>query len=426
MTNQICFYHLADLDGHCSGALVKHFRPDVELVGIDYGDEFPWEMISDETVVYMVDFSLQPFERMLELDGRCAQLVWIDHHASAIEERDRARATISGRQESGLAACELCWEWFALYDEVPEFVRMLGRYDVWDHQPGVLEFQMGFRLEPETRPERRPELWENLIAGMTLSPIYERGMTIADYQRAQDAKYCSAYACPAVLPPAVEGGRELRVIAVNRGMTSSQLFASVWDPTKYDAMCAFALKPNGIWTVSLYTDRDDVDCGAYCKARGGGGHRQAAGFQSVECPFSPSIECLFSQADGLNRRRARFVYEGARIAAAAALAPIVPEPYDDRDAAFREQFEKVIERQMGSERSADAEALHDDWVRAYEEMGWKHGPVRDVEKKEHPDMVPYWELGQLERDKDAVFVALCEIARQWVYDLRELPSRGES
>lgn len=24
-------------------------------------------------------------------------------------------------------------------------------------------------------------------------------------------------------------------------------------------------------------------------------------------------------------------------------------------------------------------------------------------------------LGQLERDKDAVFVALCEIARQWVY-----------
>jgi len=39
----------------------------------------------------------------------------------------------------------------------------------------------------------------------------------------------------------------------------------------------------------------------------------------------------------------------------------------------------------------------------------------DREKKIHPDLVPYADLRQLERDKDAVFVALCEIARQWIY-----------
>ena len=119
----------------------------------------------------------------------------------------------------------------------------------------------------------------------------------------------------------------------------------------------------------------------------------------------------------LNYRRAKFIYEGARIAAIAAKAPIVPELYDDREEAFRLQFEKVIERQMGPGRSGNAEELHEDWVIAYEQMGWKYGPVRDTEKKEHPDMVPYNDLGQLERDKDAVFVALCEIARQWIYDL---------
>jgi len=118
----------------------------------------------------------------------------------------------------------------------------------------------------------------------------------------------------------------------------------------------------------------------------------------------------------LNYRRAKFVYEGARLAAAAAEAPIVPEPYDDREEAFRAQFEKVIERQMGPERSSNAEALHEDWVKAYEKMGWVYGPVRDTEKKTHPDMVPYNELGHLERDKDAVFVALCEIARKWVHE----------
>jgi hypothetical protein len=29
-------------------------------------------------------------------------------------------------------------------------------------------------------------------------------------------------------------------------------------------------------------------------------------------------------------------------------------------------------------------------------------------------MVPYDDLGQLEKDKDSVFVALCEIARLWI------------
>ena len=119
----------------------------------------------------------------------------------------------------------------------------------------------------------------------------------------------------------------------------------------------------------------------------------------------------------LNYRRAKFVYEGARIAAIAAKAPIVPEPYDDREEAFRTQFEQVIEKQMGPDRSGSPAMLHKDWVVAYEKMGWVYGPVRDTEKKTHPDMVPYNDLGQLERDKDAVFVALCEIARQWVYDL---------
>lgn len=121
----------------------------------------------------------------------------------------------------------------------------------------------------------------------------------------------------------------------------------------------------------------------------------------------------------LNERRAEFVYEGARIAAIAAQAPIVPELWENREAPFREQFIQVIARQCGPERSGSPEALHEDWVVAYEKMGWRYGEVRDPVAKTHPDMVPYWELGQLERDKDAVFVALCEIARQWIYGLAD-------
>ncbi len=121
--------------------------------------------------------------------------------------------------------------------------------------------------------------------------------------------------------------------------------------------------------------------------------------------------------DMLNERRAIFVYDGARLAAIAANAPIIPEPWAERDNAFRLQFLEVIERQSGPSRSESPEELHGSWVQAYINMGWKYGPERSIENKTHPDMVPYVRLGQLERDKDAVFVALCEIARRWVYDL---------
>jgi len=119
----------------------------------------------------------------------------------------------------------------------------------------------------------------------------------------------------------------------------------------------------------------------------------------------------------LTERRAEFIYNGARLAAIASGAPIVPVEWTEREEAFRSQFRSVIERQMGDQRSQSPEELHGSWMQAYFAMGWVYGKDYSREAKTHPDLVPYADLGQLERDKDAVFVALCEIARQWVYDI---------
>ncbi len=54
-------------------------------------------------------------------------------------------------------------------------------------------------------------------------------------------------------------------------------------------------------------------------------------------------------------------------------------------------------------------------MQAYIDIGWVYGREYDCNRKTHPDLVPYASLAPLERDKDAVFLALCEIARQWVY-----------
>ncbi len=113
-------------------------------------------------------------------------------------------------------------------------------------------------------------------------------------------------------------------------------------------------------------------------------------------------------------RRAEFVYDAARLAAICALAPIVPVPWAEREQDFRNQFLAVIERQCGSQRSNSPEELHGSWMQNYSAIDREK---YDREVRTHPDLVPYAKLGQLERDKDAVFVALCVIARRWIYDL---------
>ncbi len=86
---------------------------------------------------------------------------------------------------------------------------------------------------------------------------------------------------------------------------------------------------------------------------------------------------------------------------------------------FKDQFLNVIETQCSPQRSSSPEELHLDWMLAYLDMGWVYGEEYDREKRIHPDMMSYYDLGQLEQDKDAVFMALCEIARQWIYNGKE-------
>ncbi len=51
------------------------------------------------------------------------------------------------------------------------------------------------------------------------------------------------------------------------------------------------------------------------------------------------------------------------------------------------------------------EQSHQCWLEEKAATGWKFGPVKDPEKKEHPCMVPYAELPADQRVKDELFLA---------------------
>jgi hypothetical protein len=57
-------------------------------------------------------------------------------------------------------------------------------------------------------------------------------------------------------------------------------------------------------------------------------------------------------------------------------------------------------------------ASHHNWVMQKKAQGWKYGVVKDVLKKEHPEMVPYGELSVVDRGKDLLFGSLVNVLRR--------------
>jgi hypothetical protein len=49
---------------------------------------------------------------------------------------------------------------------------------------------------------------------------------------------------------------------------------------------------------------------------------------------------------------------------------------------------------------------HDCWLEEKRRTGWRYGPVKDAERKEHPCFVPYDELSEEQCRKDHLFKAI--------------------
>ncbi|MBP5715362.1 MAG: C39 family peptidase [Prevotella sp.] len=59
-----------------------------------------------------------------------------------------------------------------------------------------------------------------------------------------------------------------------------------------------------------------------------------------------------------------------------------------------------LESELAELREAIAENAHEVWAKARKDEGWVYGPVRDDEKKLHPDMLPYNLLPEGEKEYD--------------------------
>lgn len=77
----------------------------------------------------------------------------------------------------------------------------------------------------------------------------------------------------------------------------------------------------------------------------------------------------------------------------------------------KESAIKGVEFHLGALKSGNKpspSASHDSWMAEKRAAGWKFGPTKDADKKEHPCFVAYEELPIEQRLKDYIFSGIVE------------------
>jgi hypothetical protein len=69
-----------------------------------------------------------------------------------------------------------------------------------------------------------------------------------------------------------------------------------------------------------------------------------------------------------------------------------PQTIDTSGVLLSSDLEELVERL--------AENTHDHWARQRLAEGWRYGPQRNDVSKEHPDLVPYQDLPEPEKEYD--------------------------
>jgi hypothetical protein len=86
----------------------------------------------------------------------------------------------------------------------------------------------------------------------------------------------------------------------------------------------------------------------------------------------------------------------------------VSRPWDLTDIETRASAIDGVENALAG---ATPQESHENWVRFKTDHGWTYGPVKDEVMKQHPLLVPYANLPDSQRVKDALFTAIVRALR---------------
>jgi uncharacterized protein len=283
------FYHQGDLDGWTSAAIYALARRNVELRPIEYGDTQSLELflendIDETDVVVMLDFCPNDPTTVQQIMEKAAVFYWIDHHKTSRQmyEDNNFKLIhtppgqfITDSNDHPMAACELTYMFVhnVDYHKVPYHIRLLGRYDIWEHKdPSVIPFQYAMQAWLGD-PVKNFQQWKKLVSPSESDrKLFQRLIDSGKYIRLYEEKRNNRIAEDICFELEFDG---YNALAANVPHVSSSFFSNLYDPRKYDLVIAFGYISH-YWKVSLRSQT--IDCSELAKRYGGGGHKGAAGF----------------------------------------------------------------------------------------------------------------------------------------------------
>lgn len=278
----LVIYHANCTDGFGAAyAAWTVLGDDAEYVPMHYGPVDPQElrqMVADREV-YILDFSLPRAEMELVADVS-ARLVWLDHHKTAFEmwlggipetERFEYRGDYTVVLDNNKSGALLAWEHFNPNEKPPMVIRHIDDRDRWQFKLG------GSRAIHAALHHNKPwtfEKWSVMVDDEAYADMMSIGLTlVAEYNQQIAASVNKAQPCRLGDRPGMAVNTPVHISEVGNELAkASGTYGLVWyfDGATKRAFCS--LRSIGEYDVSVIA-----------KQFGGGGHRNAAGF-NIDMP----------------------------------------------------------------------------------------------------------------------------------------------
>jgi oligoribonuclease NrnB/cAMP/cGMP phosphodiesterase (DHH superfamily) len=292
--HRVLIYYHDDNDGCCSAAVAGNCYDRnefaIKFVAINYGKE-SWNEgeISAAEKVWLLDFTSDKMDDFAKVCG--PKLIWIDHHRTAMEKFPDLwnSENIPGIRSIEKAACVLTWEYtHPGYVSPPEAVAYIGDKDIWKFEYSETRaFSSGFSLMVKTPDD---PLWDVLLGS---SSEYEdavyKMISIGELLlESQNYK----------LQKAFDRGVDClfhnwKARLVNTTGNISELGEFIYMKPEYDIAVMWQAVEDMV-VFSLRSDSgnpDSPNCAEIAQQYGGGGHKNAAGFQKRNIDFPHLLFC---------------------------------------------------------------------------------------------------------------------------------------
>jgi oligoribonuclease NrnB/cAMP/cGMP phosphodiesterase (DHH superfamily) len=272
-------YHANCFDGICSAWVIWKIYPDSEFIPMHYGDKkfldnieqdcYENANINDEYI--FVDFSI-PRVYLELLSSKCPVLV-LDHHITAKESLEGLDYAIFDMNESGAS---LAWKYYHYISkdnlDMPILIRYIKDRDLWKfNEPYSDEINAYIQSFPMEIPQYN-QLDKLLSSDDGFRQAFTGGSSILRYKQTMTETICKNMLVRIV------GG--YNVPTVNAMLLFSEIGNNLCKmyPEFPFAASFFIRSDNKIqWSLRSI---GDFDVSLVAKANGGGGHKNAAGFES--------------------------------------------------------------------------------------------------------------------------------------------------